>query len=66
MVYYGCAITDPVFPESDFEKSPGDVIGRKCNIGKFIYQFEGECLEKCPNKTIEDENFICKIKLLFS
>ena len=26
------------------------------------YQYNGECINKCPNHTIEDENFICKEK----
>ena len=26
----------------------------------YIYQYNGECLKKCPNNTKEDENFICK------
>ena len=27
----------------------------------YIYQYNGECLKKCPSDTKEDENFICRI-----
>ena len=30
------------------------------NENLYKYQYNGECLKKCPNYTKEDENFICK------